>query len=146
MSDTSEPLPEHHLAASHSTGDEEYVQHINNTLQCKMARQGLTDVEYCVFGRIIQPRLRDFMMTRAVDAAEWMLMCGAGEMLFVQTKEDEIPILCRYYNEFITRSAWSDNDHTMMTVLNKYDQIKAGGYGNFALQGAPPPLTPVTRE
>lgn len=29
--------------------------------------------------------------------------------------------------------AWTENDHTMMKVLNKYDKIKAGGYGSFCI-------------
>ena len=55
-------------------------------------------------------------------------MCDAA---FNKDMEDEIPILCKYYNKFIGPDNWND-DHTMMTVLNKYDRIKAGGYGSFA--------------
>jgi hypothetical protein len=34
-------------------------------------------------------------------------------------------------NTFVGRDHWENNDHTFMMVLNKYDEIKAGGYGNF---------------
>ncbi len=60
------------------------------------------------------------------------LSCGMGDMAFDQDKEDAIPILCRYYNDFIGDEDWTEQDHTMMKVLNKYDKMKAGGYGNFA--------------
>jgi hypothetical protein len=60
------------------------------------------------------------------------LKCGIGDMAFDQDKEDEIPIICRFYNDFIKEDGWSEDDHTMMTVLNRYDKIKSGGYGNFA--------------
>jgi hypothetical protein len=64
-----------------------------------------------------------------------------GDAAFEQEIEDEIPILCKYYNEFIGAGGWEGDDHTMMKVLNKYDAIKAGGYGNFARfigDGVPP--------
>lgn len=54
-------------------------------------------------------------------------------MPFDQEIEDEIPILCKFYNEFIGKDKWNENDHTMMMPLNRYDKIKAGGYGNFAV-------------
>jgi hypothetical protein len=53
-------------------------------------------------------------------------------MEFDQTQEDELPILCKFYNDFIGEEEWSEEDHSMMMVLNKYDQVKTGGYGNFA--------------
>ena len=83
-------------------------------------------------GHLIQPFLRRFMFTQAADAMEWVLGCGIGEYDFDQAIEDEIPILCRYYNDFLGTGQWSENDHTMMMVLNKYGEIKARGYGNFA--------------
>ncbi len=75
---------------------------------------------------------------------EWILRCGAGDTAFDQDIEDEIPILCKYYNEFIGPDNWGEKDHTMMTVLNKYDRIKAGGYGNFArfITSATPAVPP----
>ncbi len=67
-----------------------------------------------------------------VDAMEWLLICAMMEREFEQEVEDEIPVLCKFYKEYIGEEAWSDEDHTMMIVLSWYDQIKAGGYGNFA--------------
>ena len=55
-----------------------------------------------------------------------------GDASFDGEIEAEIPIICRFYNDFIGAGEWGKNDHTMMTVLNKYEKIKAGGYGNFA--------------
>ena len=72
------------------------------------------------------------MWFRAVNAMEWVLHCAIGDAEFDQAVEDEIPILCRYYNNFLGQDEWSEQDHTFMMVLNRYDQIKAGGYGNFA--------------
>ena len=109
--------------------DEEYVQHISNVLNRNLA--GVLGENRPLHG-IIQPRLLDFFRRRAVDSMEWILLCGMSEMPFDQAKEDEIPILCKYYNEFIGQDAWSESDHTMMTVLNRYDKMKEGGYGNFA--------------
>ena len=83
-------------------------------------------------GGLIRPMLREFFCIRTVDAMEWILMCAVGDAAFDHEKEDEIPILCRFYNDFIGEVGWSDDDHTMMKVLNKYIVIKAGGYGNFA--------------
>ncbi len=57
-----------------------------------------------------------------------------GDAACNKDKEDKIPILCKYYNEFIGPDDWGEDYHTMMTlaVLNKYDMIKAGGSWNFA--------------
>ena len=109
--------------------EEEYVQHISNSLNGKLAHILGGNMKY---GDIIQPKLHDFFWVRTVDAMQWILECGAGEMAFDQTIEDEIPILCKYFNEFIGEDAWSEQDHAMMMVLNKYDKFKAAGYGNFA--------------
>ena len=83
-------------------------------------------------GTLIQPFLGQYMMMRAVDAMNWVLRCAMGEYDFDQAIEDEIPILCRYYNNFLGSDKWTDGDNTMMLVLNKYDEVKAKGYGNFA--------------
>ncbi len=112
-----------------SARDEEYVQHISNVLNDRLAHIMGENLQY---GDIIRYRLRDFFWTRTVDAMEWILECGMGATAFDQAKEDEIPILCKYYNEFIGQDEWSEQDHTMMLVLNRYDVMKAGGYGNFA--------------
>ena len=76
--------------------------------------------------------MRKFFWLRTVDAMEWVLRCVTKDREFQQEVEDEIPVLCKFYNEYIGEDAWSEEDHTMMTVLNRYDRIKAGGYGNFA--------------
>jgi len=51
---------------------------------------------------------------------------------FHQSKHDEIPILCKYYNEFMGQDDWDDDTNTIMTVLNKYETLVAKGTGNFA--------------
>ena len=54
-------------------------------------------------GSLIRPNLREMMWIRTVDAMEWILKCGIGDMEFNQEKEDEIPILCRFCNDFIAK-------------------------------------------
>jgi len=107
--------------------EDEFVRHINTTLQKRMETAFEHDLS-C----IIRPSLDKFMHVRAVDAMEWVLLCGMGEMPFQQSKHDEIPILCKYYNAFIGQDNWDDDDNTIMTVLNKYEEIAAKGFGNFA--------------
>ncbi len=51
-------------------------------------------------------------------AVEWILKFSVG------AKEDEIIVLCDYYNEFIGTNKWSEDNHTMMMVLNRYNKIK----------------------
>jgi hypothetical protein len=80
---------------------------------------------------LIKPRLREFMWQYAVDAMDWVLRCGIGEAEFDEEIEAWIPVVCKYYNEYIGCDGWSEEDHTMMVVLNGYDVVKAGGYGNF---------------
>ena len=36
-----------------------------------------------------------------------------------------------YYNYFLGRDKWKDNDHILMDALNRYDAL-AVGVGNFA--------------
>jgi hypothetical protein len=112
----------------------EFAQHICRVLDRKLERDGITGINLEQGGgaRIVGCKLREFYWVRTVDAMEWILRCGAGDTAFEQEIEDEIPILCKYYNNFIGPDNWSKQDHTMMTVLNKYDTIKAHGYGNFA--------------
>jgi hypothetical protein len=105
--------------------EDEFVRHINTILQATM---GLDHD----LSRLIRPSLDRFMHVRAVDAMEWVLLCGMGEMPFQQSKHDEIPILRKYYNAFIGQDNWDDDDNTIMTVLNKYEEIAAKGFGNFA--------------
>jgi hypothetical protein len=122
------------IERDYATDEQEFVLHI-----CKVLSRKMTDecdhvhVDFCTHvGNIIKPTLRKFYWIRAVDAMEWMIWCAMGDVAFEQAKEDEIPILCRYYNDFLGEAEWTGQDHTMMTVLNKYDTVKAGGHGNFA--------------
>jgi hypothetical protein len=82
-------------------------------------------------GDLIKRYLRKFMWYHAIDAMDWVLRTAICEYEFDQETEDEIPIICKFYNTFVGRDHWEANDHTFMMVLNKYDEIKAGGYGNF---------------
>ncbi len=98
-----------------------------------MWRDGITGICLEEGGQnIVRLRLREFYDRRAVDAMEWIIHCAIGDAPFDQAIEDEIPILCKFYNEFIGEGRWSEDDHTVLTVMNKYDDILAGGYGNFA--------------
>jgi hypothetical protein len=119
------------ICRNYTVSEQEYVSHICRVLEQRMANELDLHIDLGE-GCIIRPRLRDFIRFRAVQAAEWILRCGTGDMAFEQSKDNELPILCKYYNDFIGEDNWSENDHTMMTVLNKYDKIKTGGYGNFA--------------
>jgi hypothetical protein len=105
--------------------EQEFVRHICGVLQEKI------EIEHD-FSFLVGARLHDFMHIRAVDGMEWVLKCAMGDMPFEQRKEDEIPILCKYYDSFIGRENWTDEHNTIMTVLTKYDTFKAKGYGNFA--------------
>jgi hypothetical protein len=121
------------IERDYATDEQEFVLHICKVLTRKMADDCDVHIDLCTHGGdIIRPTLRKFLWIRTVDAMEWILRCGMGDMAFDQDKEDEIPILCRYYNDFIGDEDWTEQDHTMMKVLNKYDKMKAGGYGNFA--------------
>jgi hypothetical protein len=114
--------------------EREFTMHICRVLTRKMAGECDVHIDLCSQAGmdIIRPTLCKFYRIRTVDAMEWILCCAMGDMPFDQAKEDEIPILCRYYNDFIGEAEWTEQDRTMMTVLNKYDTVKAGGYGNFA--------------
>jgi hypothetical protein len=119
------------ICRNYTVSEQEYVSHV-----CRVLEQRIGDEldlgQGNLQGRMIRPRLREFIWVLTVDAMDWILRCGVGDMEFEQSKEDELPILCKYYNDFIGEGDWSDEDHTMMTVLNRYEKIKAGGYGNFA--------------
>ena len=129
--------------------EQDFAQHICRVLDRSLERDGINGINLAQGGgaRIVGYKLREFYWLRTVDAMEWILHCCMGDTPFIQEIEDEIPILCKYYNEFIGPDNWSDQDHTMMKVLNKYDKFKAGGYGNFArfitsATPAVPPLSP----
>lgn len=114
--------------------EREYALHICRILDRQIARAGMTGHRLENDGgvRIVSIKLREFYWKRGVDAMEWVLRCGMSDAAFNQETEDEIPILCRYYNEFIGCDDWTEEEHTIMTVLNKYEHIKAKGYGNFS--------------
>ena len=107
--------------------EQEFIRHI-----CRILEEKLDCPSDIDFSHMIGLRLHDFMHIRAVDAMEWVLKCAMGDMPFEQRKEDEIPILCKYYDSFISRENWTDDQNTIMTVLTKYYTLKAKGYGNFA--------------
>ncbi len=110
--------------------DEEFIRHICDVLERNMVLNGIELGEHRLDG-IIRPKLKEFLCVRGVDCLERILMCGMGKAEFRQEKEDEIPVMCRFYNDYIGAAGWNDQDHTMMKVLNRYDRFKAGGYGNF---------------
>jgi hypothetical protein len=115
----------------HEVSEHKYVMHICRILEKSIAE--CCDLQLDLGdGGLVQPTLRKFFWIRTADAMEWVMRCGVGDAAFDQEKEDEIPILCSYYNDFIGESHWGEHDHTMMKVLNRYDKFKAGGYGNFA--------------
>ena len=120
------------IGQKYSVSEQEFVRHICKVLERKISQN--CDLEIHLMesgGYLIQPSLHKFMWIRAVDAMEWVLHCAIGDVEFDQEWEDEIPVLCRYYNDFIGRDEWEEDDHTFMAVLNKYGELKAGGYGSF---------------
>jgi hypothetical protein len=102
--------------------EQEFIRHI-----CRILEEKLDCPSDIDFSHMIGLRLHDFMHIRAVDAMEWVLKCAMGDMPFEQRKEDEIPILCKYYDSFISRENWTDDQNTIMTVLTKYYTLKAKG-------------------
>ena len=114
-----------------AVSEREYVMHICRVLEKSLADN--CDVHLDLGeGELVQPTLRKFFYIRAAIAVEWVMLCGMGEAAFDQETEDEIPTLCSFYNNLIGRDDWSEKDETMLLVLNRYDRMKAGGYGNFA--------------
>ena len=111
--------------------EREFVLHIARSLEKSIRENAGIDLDL-QDGTFIQPYLRKHMWVKSVDAMQWVLRCAIGEWDFNQAIDDEIPILCRYHNDFLGADEWTEDDHTMMTVLNRYDEIKAKGYGNFA--------------
>jgi len=117
----------------YTVSEHEYATHICRVLDRKLAREGGPELDLVHGGqRIVGVSLREFYEFRGIDAMAWALYCAMGDSDFDQEIDEEIPILCKFYNEFIGPDQWTEDDHTMMTVLNRHDFIKAGGYGNFA--------------
>ena len=101
--------------------DVEFVDHVSRIL-------GLS----CDISATVRPHLSRFMRVRAVDAMDWVLRCCIGEMAFSQEREDEIPILTKYFLEYVGESNWTHDDYTAMLVLARYGEIKAKRVGGFA--------------
>lgn len=116
--------------------DQEFVEHISKILEKSLSENCALSLDLNN-GTFIRPMLRKHFETRSKCAMEWILKCVLQDVPFDQALEDEIPILRRFYNEYIGREAWNQEDHTWMMVLNKYDEIKRGGYGNFAAMRGP---------
>ena len=114
-----------------AVSEREYVLHICRVLEKSLAENCDLHIDLGE-GELVRPTLRKFFYIRAANAMEWVMRCGVGDMAFYQEMEEEIPILCAFYNDCIGHDAWSEHEQTIMTVLSKYDEIKAGGYGNFA--------------
>lgn len=110
--------------------DQEFALFIHRILEEKMKPLGA--LEGHDLTPIIKYQLGHFMWLRAVDTMEWILLCAMGQMEFDQTLESHVPTICKYYNSFIGEDNWGDREHTFMMVLNKYEDIKANGHGNFA--------------
>ena len=116
-----------------AVSEREYVMHICRVLEKSLAENCGLHIDLGE-GELVRPTLRKFFFARAANAMEWVMRCGVGDMAFDQETEEEIPVLCAFYNDYIGHDddAWSKHEQTIMTVLSKYDAIKAGGYGNFA--------------
>ena len=114
-----------------AVGEREFVLHIARLTEKKLRADAGLDFNIEI-RHIIQPFLREHMAICAVDAMQWVLHCAIGEWDFDQAVENDVPILCRYYNEFLGSGEWTEDDQTIMAVLNRYGEIKANGYGNFA--------------
>ena len=120
------------LNVQHQQDDQEFVDHIAKILERSLSEKCDLSLDLSS-GSLIRPMLREHYYCRSVDAMEWILNCAIGEMDFDQAKEDELPILCRFYDEYIGIDNWTQNDRTMMGVLNEYDKIKEAGYGCFCM-------------
>lgn len=121
------------LKRDYAVTEQEFVRHICKVLEKSLADNCDVHIDLSDDQGLIQPYIRNFFQIRATNAVEWVIRCAIREIQFEQAIEDEIPILCKFYNDFVGSSRWSNNDKTMMMVLNKYEQIKGGGYGGFAL-------------
>lgn len=118
------------VARDFTVTEQEFASFVCREIEKKMMREKGLEMDLGN-GDIIKGRLREFMWIYAADAMDWVLRCGIGDAEFDEEIEAWIPVVCKYYNEFIGRDGWSEQDDTMMMVLNKYDVFKAGGYGNF---------------
>ena len=132
------------IERDYHVSEHEYATHICRVLDRKLAREGGPELDLEHRGqRIVRVSLREFYWQRGVDAMAWVLHCACGDTAFDHEIDEEIPILCKFYNEFIGEDQWTEDDHTMMTVLNRYDFIKDKGYGNFARRVRDAEIDPV---
>jgi hypothetical protein len=121
------------ITVNYKADEQEYARFISKILEDNMnARVGPEFLDGHDLTPIIKHKLGEFMWLRAIDTMEWILLCVMGKTDFDRTLDSHVPTLCKYYNSFIGEDNWGDNEHTFMTVLNKYDEIKSQGYGNFA--------------
>ena len=118
------------LSREYKVDEQEFARFVARKLEKSLARN--CDLQIDLHdGDLIKGYLRKFMWYHAVDAMEWVLRMVTREFEFDQDIEDEIPVICKFYNDFVSRDNWDEDDHTFMMVLNKYGEIKAKGYGNF---------------
>ena len=117
------------IQRNHTESEQEFVHFVCRRLEKSIAKSCDLQIN---LGDLIRLRIREFMWIHAVDAMKWVLDCVVEDAEFNGEIEAQIPTLRKYYNFFIGEDGWDEDDHTFMAVLNKYDQIKAGGYGNFA--------------
>jgi hypothetical protein len=133
LNEAKEECLEQIIQRDYHVSEYEYATHICRILDRKMARECGSELDLEHRGQtIVGTNLRAFFRLRAIDAMEWVLWCMTEDRPYEQEINDEIPILCKFYNEFIGEDQWTEDDHKMMTVLNRYDFIKDKGYGNFA--------------
>jgi hypothetical protein len=118
------------LEREYTVDEREFARFVARKLEKSIARNRGLQIDLHD-GDLMKRHLREFMWYHAVDAMDWVLRTAIGEYEFDQETEDEIPVICKFYNDFIGQDYWEDDDHTFMMVLNKYDEIKTGGYGNF---------------
>ena len=119
--------------------DQEFVDHIAKILEQSLSEKCDLDLDLGS-GSLIRPVLREHFHQRSVTTMKWILNCAIGKMEFDQTKDDELHILRRFYNEYIGVDNWTQDDHNMMRILNNYDKIKEGGYGCFCVGPDQQPL------
>lgn len=131
LNDAKDKCLEAIVARDFTVTEQEFARFVARELEKSILKSSRVELDLGN-GDMIKGRLREFMWFYAVDAMEWVLRCGIGDAEFDEEIEAWIPVVCKYYNEFIGRDGWSEHDDTFMAVLNKYDVFKSKGYGNFA--------------
>jgi hypothetical protein len=119
-------------SSANGQNDDEFVMHICRVLDKGVSEGCGVQMNLSANGHDrIRLELREVFWIRAEDAMNWILACVVGDMEFDQERDDEIPLLCRYYNDFIGEGGWREHERACMLVLNRYGKMKASGYGNF---------------